>query len=240
MAIKQRRFPGSHHILFDTSLTQAADPSLFSPYYWEAKDAITGTAQGRGTTLFVEENTHKWVLRHYKRGGLIGRLLDDQYLYVSAENSRPFQEFRLLHAMRQLSLPVPVPVAAHIQRKGLIYKANLITALIENSVDLHQCLVYESLEKPLWEKIGQTIARFHQHQIYHHDLNVRNIMLDKEENVWLIDFDRCAQQKGQGWKQGNIDRLQRSFKKEQARSPVFNWSEADWQALISGYQSAGA
>ena len=64
------------------------------------------------------------------------------------------------------------------------------------------------------EKIGQTIAKFHHHQIYHHDLNIHNIMLDIENEVWLIDFDKCGIRQGSNWKNSNMARLKRSFEKE--------------------------
>ena len=38
----------------------------------------------------------QWVLRHYYRGGPIGRLLDDQFLWLGEDRTRCFREWRLL------------------------------------------------------------------------------------------------------------------------------------------------
>ena len=52
------------------------------------------------------------VLRHFHRGGLVGRLNRDLYLRVGAPRCRAFREFDLLADMHVQGLPVPLPVAA--------------------------------------------------------------------------------------------------------------------------------
>ena len=234
MAIIQQKTINSHVMLFDEEHFPKPTPKMFTGQYWQTQNAITGQAKGRGTTYFFKHNQNEYVLRHYRRGGLIGKILSDQYLFTSLEQSRAWQEFTLLLHMRTLDLACPTPIAAMLIRNGLYYQADIISAKIPNAQDLHQILLDESLSAAVWQKIGQAIAEFHNQQIYHHDLNIHNIMLDNEQKAWLIDFDKCAVKSGYEWKKANLQRLKRSFEKEQ-RLHKIHWQTADWQELLSAY-----
>jgi 3-deoxy-D-manno-octulosonic acid kinase len=177
------------------------------------------------------------VLRHYRRGGLIGKVLSDQYIYTGIEKSRVWQEFKLLQHMKNMDLNCPTPIAAMLKKTGLYYQADIISKKISNAKDLHHILLANGLTADVWKKIGQTIAKFHNHQIYHHDLNIHNIMLDIENEVWLIDFDKCGIRQGSNWKNSNMVRLKRSFEKEKRLRNIY-WQLADWQILISAYNEA--
>jgi 3-deoxy-D-manno-octulosonic acid kinase len=241
MAIIRRDLGAGHHFLYDDAISDALDEELgidtFTSEYWQFQNKITGKAQGRGTTLFIEHNHHQWVLRHYQRGGMIGKVLSDQYLFTGVEHSRPFEEFRLLAAMRKEGLKVPLPVAARIYRRGVIYRGDLITEKIPNSQDLHRVLCHKPLGKDLWRSVGEAMAAMHKCQVHHHDANIRNIMMDDDQQIWLIDFDRCRKRKGHHWKTSNLDRLLRSLQKEKNKNPIFHWSFDDWQYCLDGYHS---
>ena len=105
-------------------------------------------------------------------------------------------------------------------------------------MDLHHELVNNTLSGEQWYKVGETIAQFHNAQIYHHDLNIRNIMQDIDGKIWLIDFDKCGVKKGTNWKLQNLDRLLRSLNKEKGKSEqTFHFQPGDWLALMDGYHS---
>lgn len=204
--------------------------------FWQQNNAIVGSAQGRGTTYFIRHKNHHWVLRHYYRGGLIGRLIKDSYLFTGIKNTRAVQEFTLLQTLAELGLPAPKPIAYRVKKSGIRYQADILTARIQNAEDLVAILAKRSISEQLWEKIGVCIKAFHQHGIYHHDLNAHNILIDKDEKVWLIDFDRGEQRKNQQkWQQQNLDRLLRSFNKEHNKLAQFHWQADNWQILIEGY-----
>lgn len=214
---------------------------MFDSDYWQQQKAIIGSAQGRGTTWFVVYKEQQWVLRHYYRGGLIGKLIKDSYLFTSLDKTRAVQELKLLQHMQALALPAPAPIACRIIRNGLFYQADLLTQRIENASDLVALLTKAPLKEALWTKIGATIGQFHQQGIYHHDLNAHNILIDQQEKIWLIDFDRGEQRAiNTLWQQANMARLLRSFRKEQKQLTHFYWQESDWQYLLAGYQSINA
>ncbi len=222
--------------LYDAELIPDFTPKMFTKDYWQERDAVLGHATGRGITWFVKHDNANLVLRHYYRGGLVGRMLTDQYVYPGLEKTRAVQEFLLLAKLNALNLPAPKPVAVNIERSGLIYRSDILIELIPGAKDLVGLLQEGPIDETLWHKIGETIKAFHQHRIYHHDLNSHNIMLDDKQHVWLIDFDQGQQMaKGGDWQKQNMLRLLRSFRKEKNKLDTFHWEEKDWQALMTGY-----
>jgi 3-deoxy-D-manno-octulosonic acid kinase len=230
--------PKGHAIWFNSELVEQVSDDWFDPEYWRKLGQLKGSAVGRGTTYFFSFEHNDWVLRHYKRGGLVGKALNDQYLYTGLNQTRAWQELRLLQKLNDLALPAPTPLAARVIKHFGYYTADLISAKIAEAQDIHQILLERLLSSQIWDSIGATIAMFHQHQVYHHDLNIHNIMLDHKDKVWLIDFDKCAIKAGEGWKQDNLDRLLRSLKKESTKANNYHFSNQNWLSLISGYQTA--
>ena len=236
---------GVLHCLFDRHELDHFSPDMLNAQYWQAQNAITGSAQGRGTTWFVQYNSQigkpakQWVLRHYYRGGLIGKMIHDSYFFTSYKNTRAAKEFALLAHMQTLALPAPKPIAYRVIRHGLFYRADLLSSRIENAQDLVALLTEQTIDESLWAKIGATIKYFHDHNIYHHDLNAHNILINDQQEVFLIDFDqgevRTTNQKR--WQQSNMQRLLRSFHKEQNKISNFHWQADNWQMLLHGYNS---
>jgi len=235
---------GNVTCLFNKSLIADFSSEMLTPGYWQKQDAVTGSAQGRGTTWFVaykdsDHTQHDWVLRHYYRGGLIGKIINDSYWFTGLEKTRAASEFSLLQHMQTLQLPAPEPIAYRVIRHGLTYQADLLSSRIQQAQDLVDILSKGPISDSLWRAIGATIQQFHDNNIYHHDLNAHNILINDKEQVFLIDFDRGelrTNTKDSGWKQANIQRLQRSFLKELNKLQQFYFSDNNWQALMSGYQ----
>lgn len=224
--------------LFDSNLIIDFSPIMLTPDYWQKQGKIVGEAFGRGTTYFIEGTKQDWVLRHYFRGGLIGKIIRDSYIFTEIESTRAFKELRLLETLVQHDMPAPKPVACRVKRSGLFYRADLLTTRIESAKDLVGILQQTSIEADVWEDIGKMIKKFHQLGIYHHDLNSHNILLDVNNKSWLIDFDRGEQREiEKTWQQANLARLHRSFDKEKGKLKSFHWSEHDWSSLIAGYES---
>lgn len=221
---------------FREGILSSLSAQLFDPDYWQQRHAVTGSALGRGTTWFVRDNGHDLVLRHYRRGGLFGRLVRDRYLGWQAAHSRPMREMTLLLQMHQAGLPVPEPVAARMVRHGLLYRGDLLIRSIAQARDLLAVLQDGALDANQWRTVGATIARFHAAGIDHTDLNIHNILLDQAQRCWLIDFDKCAQRRPGRWQQANLARLLRSLRKEKTLHPELHWQETHWAALLEGYR----
>ena len=211
--------------------------SLFELNFLETNNLIIGSSVGRGTTWFLQHQQKKYVLRHYYRGGFIGKFNQDYFFYCGIKNTRAYKEFSLLEKLSQLALPIPLPYAGRITKNGLFYQADLIIELIEGAKDLVAILSSQIISELQWLEIGRVIRLFHDKNIHHSDMNSHNIMIDASDKVWLIDFDKCGQRKNGAWKQQTLDRLLRSFRKEKNKNRALNWLEEDWATLMLGYQS---
>ncbi len=217
----------------------AVDGNWFNPQHWLEQDKVFAQKTGRATAYFFAEKELKAVLRHYWRGGLIGKVLQDQYMYTGMEQTRVYKEFSLMCELYQQGLPVVEPIAALVTRSGLIYRGDIITRALEGANSLCERLVEGALAENLITTIGETIARFHKAGVYHADLNINNVLFDNQDNVHIIDFDRGEfRAPNARWQQQNMQRLQRSFAKEAGRQPNFHWQESDWQKLEEAYQRA--
>lgn len=226
-----RRGHLKNSILYNAGVVRDPGAELFEPAYWLEQQGVTQTVGGRGSVLFIRDGARHWVLRHYRRGGLIGRLLSDQYLFTGTEATRCFREWRLLSHMQGLGLPVPVPVAARYQRSGLIYRADLLTVEIPGAQTLTQRLEQAVLDASLWQRVGITLARFHAIGVHHADLNANNIVLDGQDQVHVLDFDRGRVREVRAvWINAVLERLLRSLNKLQVRRGL-HFTLQDWQVL---------
>ncbi len=224
------------YIVYDDALLGEGVEGCFSPDYWQRQNRVIGSAQGRGTTWFVQLDKLQGALRHYRRGGLFGKMIADHYIFNGWQKTRSVQEFYLLDKLNQADVNVPKPIAARVKKGLFSYQADLLSEKIPDAKDLLDILQQRSLTEQEYRAIGSQVKRMHSAQVNHTDLNIHNILLDKAGKVWLIDFDKCYQQSGEHWKEGNLARLLRSFYKELKKRAI-KWQPADWQDLISGYSA---
>ena len=226
----------NHFFLYDADLLPAAQAELFDPRHHRQQRTIQGEALGRGTTYFVRVDEHTCVLRHYQRGGLVAKLLNDYYWWTGIEQTRAWREWHLLKTLSEKGLPVPQPVAAHVVKNGLYYRADLMTLRLNASKSLTDCLRKQELPSAQWRNIGCTVRAFHNAGVYHADLNAHNVMLSDDGAVYLIDFDKGEiRAAASRWQQANIDRFKRSLQKLSAQISPFHYSPLVWQHFVKGY-----
>ncbi len=226
-------------MLYDASRAGNAVPAWFDPAYWAERNEIEGEARGRGTTHFVRSGRQHFVLRHYRRGGLMARLMGDRYFWRNESATRSFAEWQLLYHLHRAGLPVPAPIAARYRRHGFLYTADLITERMVDSVSLAEQLRRRGIPILGWITIGRCIRAFHDLGVCHPDLNAHNILLVGDDLVYLIDFDRGSLRKPGLWCDSNLVRLRRSLEKITYKLPPEHFSEADWHGLLDGYRQPG-
>jgi len=233
---------GSSYILYDERFVSDPDPQFFDGDFLVGDGSHVSTISpevgiGRANVVYFIHKNIPMVLKHYYRGGAVAALTKDRYFGFNIENTRSFREWRLLKKMRNFDLPVPDAVAAHVKKSLFYYQADLVTRKLENTKTLSDVLNVESLSAEQWKKVGACIQLFHQKKIYHADLNARNILLNKEGEVYLIDFDNSYIRSGsQSWKISNLARLKRSLLKFKRNETNFSFEEQDWSALLVGYR----
>lgn len=224
-------------IWYDQMAFARFEPCLFDPTWLHAQGLLTGTSTGRNEAWFLTHDGTEMVLRHYYRGGMIGRLIKDRFLRQPIARSRAMLEFVLLDWMRDQGLPVPRPLAARFTPAGPWYRADLLMERLPGTRTLAEILRDMPLENGIWAQVGDVIARLHLADVFHSDLNCRNILVDQAGKVWLIDFDKCDRRPKGDWSIANLDRLHRSFVKEKNKVPALNWDEDCWSVLKAGYQA---
>lgn len=232
-------FPGGS-IVYDASRLRKAHPHLFDREYWRELGALTEVSGGRGSVCFLRTDAGRWVLRHYRRGGMIARISADRYLWSGAARTRSFAEWRLLAELRRRGLPVPAPIAAGYARTGLTYRADLITEELPGARTLADAMTHATPD--VWREVGRTIGAFHAHGVHHADLNAHNILLTDAgapPAVHLIDFDRGRIRARGAWEQQVLQRLRRSLEKI-SRQRGIPFADEQWQRLIEGAQSLRA
>lgn len=226
---------GSRFIVYDADRIQQPAPVLFDPGHWRRAGAVTGQAAGRGNALLLDAPFGPAVLREYLRGGWPARVSRDRYLFTGYRRSRPLAEFRMLANLTGRGLPVPAPLAALCERRGLWYRGWLLTGLIPRAVPLADRLAERGFEACLWRRTGRIIARFHDAGVVHADLNARNILIGPGDAIYLVDFDRARFSAGNaGAYSANLARLRRSLEKLWPAGERGGLDDC-WRELEAGY-----
>lgn len=235
---EQLREEADGAILFDAEASPQVDAAWFVPDYWRERSALRAQAGGRGGVQVIATPAGECVLRHYRRGGLLAKLMGDRYFWRGADATRCLAEFRLLAEIVRLGLPGPAPIAAHYRRHGLFYRADLITRRIADTQTLAECLAAGRLDAELARAVGTLVARFHRAGIWHADLNAHNVLVAPAA-LHLIDFDRGRlRAPAETWRLANLARLHRSLLKLGAAAQgEAAFRIAVWTPLIEAYEA---
>lgn len=238
MSVKRIDVPGGA-ILFEDTLARDMSNEKFSVERYLSAGRMIGSAGGRGTVSFVRGDSGEWAIRHYQRGGFIGRWLHDHFWWAGETRARSFAEWMLLRELRARRLPVPIPVAARFLRHGLAYTADLITVRIPGASPLSERLAQGRIADNDWHAVGSGVRRFHEEGVYHADLTGHNILVDESGSMHLLDFDRGRIRAPGAWRRANLARLERSLRKISATTDGVQVTGANWQSLLKGYDSLG-
>ena len=223
------------YILYDSSLLAKPFSGLFNAAALAERALLMEPTVGRGGGYFLRFGSQEWVWRHHRRGGIMARVLTDEFAGWRLEYTRSWKEWRLLAALYVRGFPVPRPVAAFVSRKFGYYRCDLITQRIAPAQNLSALLKKAPLSSEVWMAIGACVRRFHDAGIYHADLNANNVLLDDQMRVYLIDFDRSGQRRGGIWQRQNIDRFQRSLRKIANSTNRLYFNQKDFHFFLSGY-----
>ena len=227
-------------ILYDKAIINQISEDRFLPSGWLHAEPLKGKlgSGGRGNTMFVGNVPRQFVLRHFMRGGLVGKLVRDRYIWTGEDNTRPFVEWRLLAKLAVNDLRVPRPAAARYVRHGMTYTADIITVRIPEVSPLSQYITARARDEDFWRGIGSAIQEFHACGVYHADMNAYNLQIDHVGRLWMLDFDRGRLLQPGAWQQRTLSRLHRSLVKIKTLDPRVHFDESNWETLLEGYFSA--
>ena len=149
-----------------------------------------GVLTGRtGTHLIELQDMGQAVIKHYLRGGILCKL--NRRTHLAIKNSRAQLEFELLSHIQDIGVNAPQPIA-FASRGRLFYQTWLITKSIPDVKNLSEIIPSESekAEKAIVNLAAQVNILI-SHHILHVDLHPGNVLVDPEERVYIIDFDKA-------------------------------------------------
>jgi 3-deoxy-D-manno-octulosonic acid kinase len=227
-------------MLYDRSVISRISEDRFEASGWLHAEQVVGSlgSAGRGSTMFVGNVPRQFVLRHFMRGGMIGRIVRDKYLFNGEDKTRAFREWRILAKMADGGLRVPRPAAARYRRHGMFYTADLITVRIPGVRPLSEVIAESSQDAAFWESLGASVHGFHAAGVFHADMNAYNLQIDNKGALWMLDFDRGRLMRPGSWQQKTLRRLHRSLQKIRAFDPRLHFSNRDWERFLEGYFQA--
>jgi 3-deoxy-D-manno-octulosonic acid kinase len=129
------------------------------------------------------------IVKHYRRGGLLGYFVKRTYLKCG--KTRCQVEYSQLKYARHSGISVPEPIAC-VYKGHFYYQAWLITREIPNQQSLARLSLLDaertaSAQKKLLEQMVLLIDN----HIHHTDLHPGNVLVDTENRIFIIDFDKA-------------------------------------------------
>ncbi len=178
------------YIQYNSKIFNNFTDKLFNIDYITKEGLIKSEINGRGKAYEIEYDNKVYILKHYIRGGFASKISYDNYIFDSLASTRSVKEYNFLNSLFSKDLPVPKPAALEVIKKKFTYTASLITCKIQNVGTLNDFVINNKMNYELWSILKNTLEDFYKHNVYHADLNAKNILIDNKNNFHLIDFDK--------------------------------------------------
>jgi 3-deoxy-D-manno-octulosonic acid kinase len=166
-------------------------------YDWASAQTGARSFTGRGSAYAVETAGDALVVRRYRRGGLVARVLHDRY--VRFGETRPLVELRASVEARARGVATPEVVAAAMYPGAALYRADLATRLVPDAADLAETVLDGSRDSAFriaaWRAAGSLLRRAFDAGVVHADLPMRNILVQRRADgvtAHLLDLDRAV------------------------------------------------
>jgi 3-deoxy-D-manno-octulosonic acid kinase len=173
------------------SLADIADQQLkqLIRFFNLPKNSVHSALGGRTSiTVTRLQGIGSVVIKYYRRGGVIRYLMKKRY--VKCGKTRCQIEYELLQKVRSLGINAPEPVAFAYKGR-LFYQCWLVTREIQN----HQTLVQisrsnEEQARRAMKAVVKQVSMLIKNKILHADLHPGNVIVDNQNQVYLLDFDK--------------------------------------------------
>lgn len=179
----------SYRFGFSLNLTELQLRTLAGLFHHPTKASGVSILGGRTSVTPAQlDGIGPVVIKYYRRGGLMQYVIKNRYLKLGQTRSQ--REFELLQTVGNLGLNVPEPIA-YAHRGRLLYQAWLITRQINEPLSLAQLsLNDEKRTRQVMTSVIEQIKRLIDNGIWHVDLHPGNVVIDRKDRVFLLDFDK--------------------------------------------------
>jgi 3-deoxy-D-manno-octulosonic acid kinase len=172
-------------------LRQLTDEQLKALLIHFQTQSATGTSAlgGRAPVINAElSGLGPVVIKQFKRGGLMRFFIKNRYMKCGKTRSQA--EFELIHKLRQVGIRTPEPIA-YAYRGFPLYSAWLITRKIETACTLAE-LSGQDIKRVtrIMISVFEQIDRLVECRCMHVDLHPGNILVDQDNHIYIIDFDK--------------------------------------------------
>ncbi len=155
-----------------------------------------GASAGRGDVLRSQlPNGEQYVLRPYRRGGMIQHVNKESFLALPVGPLRPMLELEILSLLFDKGIPVARPLFALVQYGllNLSYSCAIATSEIQGALNFldARSRILPEVALSVSELAGVAAGRALVAGIFHRDLHPGNVLFRSPEEVFLIDFDNA-------------------------------------------------
>lgn len=174
---------------------------------------------GRIRHALVEVEGEAWVLKAYRRGGVVGSLNATRYWGAG----RFLQELRVASTAHENGVATADILALILVPAGFGSLRAWMVSRYLSGVESLATYFGHSEENDLFSTAGRLVARMHRVGIDHADLHLGNIVASLEEGpprAFILDWDRAVCRGEGNWKFENLLRLWRSVEKLRRRQQV--------------------
>lgn len=140
---------------------------------------------GRTKLRIVEPDM---VVRPLVHGGLFRHVTGWRFL----DAGRTMRELEVSAHLASRGIPTPEILAVRIIRQGWFCRIEVISRLVPDATDLLTYLEDSRDDsREFLRKAGALIRRMHDLGVFHNDLHIKNILLDRSGDLWVLDLDKA-------------------------------------------------
>lgn len=201
---------------------------------WAEPAALPG-AKGRGGVGVLLLSGLEAVVRPFRRGGALRRLLGDRY----TGPTRACQELVVLERLRQDGVPVVVPLAALARKHGAFWRLRLLTERVHGALPLPAfCAAEPTARRWAIEAAAVAVRLAFARGLVHDDLHPDNVLVvrhGEKVRAVLVDLDKARLELPlpPALREAMLVRMARYVHKHRARSAAV-FSRADHLRFLLG------
>lgn len=183
-----RRFDYKHYTIF--SPEPELDPKELIEQFHKSEITLK---RGRGIIKIFPFRKKRVLCRKYVHGGLFRALTRDLYL----SSKRSLNELEVMIYLVNQGIPVIRPVCAFVMKEPLRNRLFLVTDYEEDAIDFAEYLQSIDNRKRLRaiRDLARLLGILVVNGVYHPDFHLRNVIVKRNGQLLLLDFDKARIQK---------------------------------------------